>query len=99
MFFWQNSPIKKQYSAKETYNLIDSTDRSHPLLYLCGIARQRDILKSFERSVDVWKNWIRLEKAIATLDEELSTTESLPAKRKEQRPNPTKRDARREEFG
>jgi len=60
--------------------------------------RQRDSLKSFERSVEVWKDWIRLKTEFATLGEELSVTESLPAKRKEQSPDPTKRDASRKEF-
>ena len=27
----QKSLIKEQYSAKETYTLIDRTDRSHPI--------------------------------------------------------------------
>jgi len=39
-----------------------------------------------------------LKKELATLDEELPSVESLPAKRKEQSPDPTKRDASREEF-
>ena len=29
--------------------------------------RQRDSLKSFEHSVEVWKDWIRLKKELATL--------------------------------
>jgi len=33
--------------------------------------RQRDSLKSFERSVEVWKHWIRLKKELATLCKEL----------------------------
>jgi len=40
-----------------------------------------------------------LKKESATLGEELPPVESLPAKRKEQSPDPTKRDASREEFG
>ena len=56
--------------------------------------RQRDSLKGFERSVEVWKHWI-----LATLGEELPPAELLPAKRKQQSPDPTKRDARKEEFG
>jgi len=47
----------------------------------------------------VWKDWIRLKKELATLGEELPRAESLPAKRKEQSPDPIKRDASREEFG
>jgi len=56
-------------------------------------------LKSFERSVEVWKDWIRLKKEFATLGEELPPAELLPAKRKKQSPDPTKRDASKEEFG
>ena len=43
--------------------------------------RQQDSLKSFERSVEVWKDWIRLEKELATLDEKLPPVELLPDKR------------------
>jgi len=60
--------------------------------------RQRDSFQSFERSVEMKKGWIRLKKELATLDEKLPSAEFLPAKRKEQSPNPTKRDASREEF-
>jgi len=42
---------------------------------------------------------MRLKKELATLGEELPADKSLPAKRKEQSPDPTKRDASREEFG
>ena len=56
-------------------------------------------MKSFERSVEVWKNWIRLKKELATLGEELSPVELLPTKRKKQYPDPTKKDASTEEFG
>ena len=63
---------------------------------------QRDSSKFFERSVDseVWKDWMLqvLKKELATLSKELPPVESLPAKRKEQSPDPTKRDASREEF-
>jgi len=56
-------------------------------------------LKRFERSVEVWTDWIRLKKELATPDEELLPAESLPSKRKEQSLDPTKRNASREEFG
>jgi len=56
-------------------------------------------LKSFERSVKVWKDWIRLKKELATLGEELPPAELLPAKRKKQSSDPTKRDASKEKFG
>ena len=60
--------------------------------------RQRDTLKSFERSVEVYKDWIRRKKELATLGEELPAVELLPAKRKKQSPDQTKRDASKEEF-
>jgi len=52
--------------------------------------RQRDSLNFFERSVEVWKDWIRLKKKLASLGEELPPAELLPAKRKKQSPHPTK---------
>jgi len=61
--------------------------------------RQQDSLKSIERSIEVWKDWIRLKKKFATLGEELHPAEFLPDKRKKQSPDPTKRDASKEEFG
>jgi len=69
------------------------------LKLLSAERRQRNSLISFERSVEVWKDWIRLKKELATLGAELPPAESLPAKRKDQSPDPTKRDASREEFG
>jgi len=56
-------------------------------------------LESFERSVEVWKDWIRLKKELATLGEKLPPAELLPAKRKKPSPDPTKRGASKEEFG
>ena len=56
--------------------------------------RQRHSLKSFERSAEVWKDWIRLKKELATLGEELSPVEMLPAKRKKQSPDPKKKRRR-----
>jgi len=64
-----------------------------------AVRRQRDSLKSFERSVEVWKDWIRLKKELATLGKELPPVKLLPAKRKKQSPDPTKKDASKEEFG
>ena len=49
--------------------------------------------------VEVWTDWIRLNKENATLGEELPPAELLPAKLKEQSPDQKKRDASREEFG
>ena len=40
-----------------------------------------------------------LKKELATLGEELPPVELLPAKRKKQSPDPTKKDASKEEFG
>jgi len=36
--------------------------------------RQRDSLKSFERSVELWKDWIRLKNELATLDERAASS-------------------------
>ena len=47
----------------------------------------------------MWKDWIRLQKDLAPLGEELPPTELLPAKRQKQSLDPTKRDASKEEFG
>jgi len=69
------------------------------LKLLSAERRQQDSLKSFERSVEVWKDWIRLQKDLAPLGEELPPTELLPAKRQKQSLDPTKRDASKEEFG
>ena len=60
--------------------------------------RQRDSLKKIERSIKVWKDWIRLKKEFAALGEKLPPAELLPAKRKKQSLDPTKRDASKEEF-
>jgi len=70
------------------------------LKLLSAERRQRDILKRFDCSVEVWKDWIRLKKEFATLDdsEELPSAELLPAKHKKQSPDPTKKDASKEEF-
>ena len=69
------------------------------LKLLSAERRQRDSLKSFERSVEVWKDWICLKKELATVGEELPQAELLPAKRKKQSPDLTKKDASKEEFG
>ena len=47
----------------------------------------------------MWKDWIRLKKELATLDEKLPPVELLPAKHKKQSPDPMKKDASKEEFG
>ena len=47
----------------------------------------------------MWKDWIRLKKELATLDQKLPPVELLPAKRKKQSPDPTKKDVSKEEFG
>ena len=63
------------------------------LKMLSAERRQRDSLKGFERTVEVWKDWIRLKKELATFGEEMPPAKLLPAKRKKQGPDPTKRDA------
>jgi len=80
---------------QQYFELVDS----HGLKLLSAERGQRDSLKSFERSVEVWKDWICLMNKLATLGEELPRAESLPPKRKEQIPDPTKRDGSREDFG
>ena len=47
----------------------------------------------------MWKKWIRLEKKLATSGKKLPPAELLPAKRKKQSPDLTKRDASKDEFG
>jgi len=60
---------------------------------------RRHSFKSIERSVEVWKGWIRYRKEFATLREDLPPAELLPAKHKEQSPAQNKRDTSRKEFG
>jgi len=43
--------------------------------------RQGDSLKSFERSVEMWKDWISLKKEFATLGEELPRYQPSARKR------------------
>jgi len=59
--------------------------------------RQRDILENYQGLLEVWKDGIRLKKELATLGHELLSAELLPAKRKEQSPDPTTWDAHTEE--
>jgi len=86
---------KQRQLMQQYFELVDWQG----LKLLSAERRQRDSLKSFERSVEVWKDRIRLKKEHATLGEELPPAELLPAKRKKQSPDPTKRDASKEEFG
>jgi len=51
---------------QQYFELVDWQE--HKLLL--AERRKRDSLKSFERSVKVWKDWIRLKKEFATLGEE-----------------------------
>ena len=85
---------KQQQLMQQYFELVDWQGLKLP----SAEKRQRDSLKGFERSVEVWKDWIRLKKELATLGEELPPAELLPAKRKKQSPDPTKRDASKEEF-
>jgi len=86
---------KQRQLMQQNFELVDWQGLELP----SAERRQRDSLKSFERSVEVWKDWIRLKKELATLGEELPPVELLPAKRKKQSPDPTKKDASKEEFG
>jgi len=47
----------------------------------------------------VWKDWIRLKKEFAALDEELPPAKLLPAERKKRTLDPTKRDASKDDLG
>jgi hypothetical protein len=50
--------------------------------------RQRDSLTCLKRSLAVWEDWIILEKERITLGEKLPRAEVLPAKLKEESPDP-----------
>ena len=58
---------------QQYFELVDSQGLKLP----SAERSQRDSLKSFERSVEVWKDWIRLKKDLATLGEELNMWNSL----------------------
>ena len=86
---------KQRQLMQQYFELVDWKG----LKLLSAERRQRDSLKSFERSEEVWKDWIHLDKELATLGEELPPVELLPARSKKQSPDPTKRGTSREEFG
>jgi len=86
---------KQRQLMQQYFELVDWQG----LKLLSAERRQRNSLKSLERSVEVWKDWIRLKKELATLSEELPPVELLPAQRKKQSADPTKKDASKEEFG
>ena len=69
---------KQRQLMQQHFKLVDWKG----LKLLPAERRQRDSLKSFERSVEVWKDWIRLITEHTTLGEELPPVELLPAKRK-----------------
>ena len=69
---------KQRQVMQEYFELVDWQGLKLP----SAERRQRHSLESFERSVEVWKDWIRLKKELATLGEELPPVELLPAKRK-----------------
>jgi len=69
---------KQRQLMRQYFELVDWQGLKLP----SAERRQRDGLKSFERSVEVWKDWIILNKELATLGEELPPAELLPAKRK-----------------
>jgi len=86
---------KQRELMQQYFELVDWQEIKLP----SAERRRRDSLKYFKRSVEVWKDWIRLKKELATLGEELPPAELLPAKRKKLSPDPTKKDASKEEVG
>jgi len=86
---------KQRQLMQQYFDLVDWQGLNLPSAEM----RQRDSLKRFERSIEVWKHWIRLKKELAILGEEPTPAELLPAKHIQQSPDPIKRDASREEFG
>ena len=88
---------KKRQLMQQYFKIVDWQGFKLP----SADRRQRDSLESFERSVEVWKDWtrIRLKKELATLGEELPPAELLPAQREQQSPDPTNRDESKEKFG
>jgi len=65
---------KQRQLIQQYFELVDWQG----LKPLSAERRQRDSLKSFERSVEVWKDWIRLKKELGTLGKKLRL-EGLPA--------------------
>ena len=53
---------------QQYFELVDGQGLKLP--WPSAEGRQRDSLNFFERSVEVWKDWIRLKKEFATLGEE-----------------------------
>jgi len=58
---------KQQQLMQQYFELVDWQGLKLP----SAERRQQDSLKSFARSVEVWKDWIRLKKEVATIGEEL----------------------------
>ena len=85
---------KQRQLMQQYFELVDWQELKLP----SAERRQRNSLNFFERSIEVWKDWNRLKKELATPGEELPPVESLPAQRKEMSLNPTKRDASRESL-
>ena len=69
---------KQRQLMQQYFELVDWQGLKLP----AAERRQRDSWKSFERSVEVWKDWIRLKKELSTLGKELPRAEFLPAERK-----------------
>ena len=74
-------PVVQGLSQKQRQLMLQYFEQEdwQGLKLLSAERRQRDNLKSFERTVEVWKGWIRLKKELATLGEELPPVELLPA--------------------
>ena len=75
--------LKQRQLMQQYFELVDWQGLKLP----SAERRQRDSLKKIERSVEVWKDWIRLKKELATLGEELPPAELLPAQETESRSN------------
>jgi len=83
---------KQRQLMQQYFELVDGQGLKLP----SAERRQRDSLKSFERSVDVWKVWIRLKKELATLGEELPPAELFPAKCKKQPESRSNKERRKQ---
>jgi len=57
--FCKRALQKRQYSAKETYNCIDPTDRSHPIP-ACGHTRRSRVSLQLNRMWDVANSHVKL---------------------------------------
>jgi len=73
-------PVVQGLSQKQRQLMLQYFEQEdwQGLKLLSAERRQRDNLKSFERTVEVWKECIHLKNQLATLGEELPPAELLP---------------------